>query len=152
MTNAMSAPVLPMDLREILRILPHRYPMLLVDRIVAYDPGRTIEGLKNVTFNEPFFQGHFPGAPVMPGVLLLEGMAQVGGILAYLDTPESIGSKLIYFAGIDGARFRQPVVPGDQVRYHLEMLKQKGRIRKMAGKALVDGQVVAEAELMATFA
>ncbi len=152
MTSETATVTLPMDIREIMRILPHRYPMLLVDRIVAYEAGKSVTGIKNVTINEPFFQGHFPVAPVMPGVLLLEGMAQVGGILAYLDKPELIGNKLIYFAGIDGARFRQPVVPGDQVRFHLQMLKQKGRMSKMAASAHVDGQLVAEAELMATFA
>ena len=142
---------LPIDIKRIMEILPHRYPFLLVDRIVAMDQGKTITGLKNVSMNEPFFQGHFPGEPVMPGVLILEGMAQVGGILACLADPAMIG-KLVYFAGVDKARFRRVVRPGDQLIYKLEMVKQKGKIIKMAGQAFVDDQLVTEAELMASFA
>ena len=141
-----------LDIKEILRLLPHRYPFLLVDRILAGEKGKSLVGLKNVSMNEPFFQGHFPAEPIMPGVLILEGMAQVGGILAFYTIPEMIGDKLIYFAGIDKVRFRRPVVPGDQLIYEMEVLKHKGKIWKMAGKAKVNGDVAAEAEFMAAFA
>ena len=140
-----------LDIKERIRLLPHRYPFLLVDRILEGEKGKSMTGLKNVSMNEPFFQGHFPTEPIMPGVLILEGMAQVGGILAYYSIPEMIGEKLIYFAGIDKVRFRQTVVPGDQLIYEMEVLKQKGKIWKMAGKAKVDDKVAAEAEFMAAF-
>jgi len=130
-------------------LLPHRYPFLLVDRITKIEEGRTIEGLKNVTINEPFFQGHFPGHPVMPAVLILEAMAQVGGMLM-LNTVDDPSSNLVYFMGIDGAKFRRPVVPGDQLHFKLELLSAKRRVMKMRGEAFVDGQLVAEAELLAT--
>lgn len=139
------------DIMEIMRLLPHRYPFLLVDRITSLIPGKSVSGIKNVTINEPFFQGHFPQRPVMPGVLMLEGMAQAGGCMAYYSLPDMIGKKLIYFAGIDKARFRKPVEPGDQVVYRLEMVKQKRTIIVMAARAFVDEKVVAEAELMASF-
>jgi 3-hydroxyacyl-[acyl-carrier-protein] dehydratase len=139
------------DIVEILKILPHRYPFVMVDRILSLELGKEIVGLKNVTINEPFFQGHFPTRPVMPGVLILEGMAQVGGIMAYYSNPEAIGKKLLFFAGIDKARFRRPVVPGDQLIFTLKLLKEKRSIMVMAASASVDGQVVAEAELMASF-
>ncbi len=142
---------LPMDVKAIMEILPHRYPFLLVDRITALDPGKTITGLKNVSMNEPYFQGHFPGEPVMPGVLILEGMAQVGCILSCLTDPAMIG-RLAFFAGVDKARFRRVVRPGDQLIYKLELVKQKAKIIKMAGQAFVDDQLVTEAELMASFA
>lgn len=142
---------LPLDIKKIMEILPHRYPFLLVDRIVELDKGKTITGVKNVSFNEPFFQGHFPHEPVMPGVLILEAMAQVGGILACLSDPEMIG-HLVYFAGVDKARFRRVVRPGDQLVMRLEMVKQKGKVIKMTGKAFVDDQLATEAELMASFA
>jgi len=148
--TAVSAIELPIDTKGIMALLPHRYPFLLVDRIVALEKGKSISGLKNVTMNEPFFQGHFPGEPVMPGVLMLEGLAQTGGILAILSDPEMLG-RLVYFAGVDKARFRRVVRPGDQLIYQLEMIKQKGKVTKMAGKAYVDGQLVTEAELMASF-
>ena len=147
----MSIDAAAIDIKEIMRLLPHRYPFLLVDRILEIEKAKSITGLKNVTINEPFFQGHFPSEPVMPGVLILEGMAQVGGILAYHSIPEMVGEKLIYFAGIDKVRFRQPVVPGDQLLVEMEVLKQKGKIWKMAGKAKVNGNLVAEAELLAAF-
>ncbi|MBE9520308.1 MAG: 3-hydroxyacyl-ACP dehydratase FabZ [Proteobacteria bacterium] len=147
----MSIDVAAIDIKEIMRLLPHRYPFLLVDRIIEAEKAKSIIGLKNVTINEPFFQGHFPSEPVMPGVLILEGMAQIGGILAYHSIPEMVGKKLIYFAGIDKAKFRQPVVPGDQLLIEMKVLKQKGKIWKMAGKAKVNGDLVAEAELLAAF-
>jgi len=147
----MSIDAAAIDIKEIMRLLPHRYPFLLVDRILEVEKDKSITGLKNVTINEPFFQGHFPVEPVMPGVLILEGMAQIGGILAYHSIPEMVGDKLIYFAGIDKARFRKPVVPGDQLLIEMKVLKQKGKIWKMAGKAKVNGDLVAEAELLAAF-
>lgn len=140
------------DIKKILAMLPHRYPFIMVDRVLAVEAGKKITGLKNVTINEPFFQGHFPGEPIMPGVLILEGMAQAGGLLAYHSIQDMIGEKLIYFAGMDGVRFRKTVVPGDQIIFEMEVLKHKGKIWKMAGRALVDGQLAAEAELMAAFA
>jgi 3-hydroxyacyl-[acyl-carrier-protein] dehydratase len=150
----MSAIVIPekIDILEILRLLPHRYPFVMVDRILAITVDKDIVGLKNVTINEPFFQGHFPGRPVMPGVLILEGMAQVGGVLAFYSAPENIGNKVLYFVGIDKARFRQPVTPGDQIHFKLEILKGRRGIWQMAGQAYVEERLVAEAELMASFA
>jgi 3-hydroxyacyl-[acyl-carrier-protein] dehydratase len=139
------------DILEILKLLPHRYPFVMVDRILSMEMGKEIVGLKNVTINEPFFQGHFPARPVMPGVLILEGMAQVGGIMAFYANPEAIGKKLLFFAGIDKARFRKPVVPGDQLIFTLKLIKQKRGITIMSAVAEVDGQAVAEAELMASF-
>ena len=139
------------DIVEILRLLPHRYPFILIDRVISMVPEQEVVVLKNVTINEPFFQGHFPDRPVMPGVLMLEGMAQAGGILAYCSEPENIGVKLLYFAGIDKARFRNPVGPGDQLIYKLNLLKKKRGIWKMGAAAYVDDNLVAEAELMASF-
>ncbi len=139
------------DIVEILKTLPHRYPFVMVDRIISMEVGNKISGLKNVTINEPFFQGHFPGRPVMPGVLILEGMAQVGGIMAFFANPDAIGKKLLFFAGINKARFRKPVVPGDQLILNLKLTKQKRTLMVMEGKAYVDDKIVAEAELMATF-
>jgi 3-hydroxyacyl-[acyl-carrier-protein] dehydratase len=129
---------------EILGILPHRYPFLLVDRIVALEPQKRITGLKNVTVNEPFFQGHFPGAPVMPGVLIIESMAQVAGVLIYRDLPDK-EKKLIYFTGIESAKFRRPVIPGDQLRIEMKLLVRRTNFGKMAGTATVDGKLAAEA-------
>ncbi len=137
------------EIQKIMDFLPHRYPFLLVDRILEVEPGVSIKGLKNVTINEPFFQGHFPGQPIMPGVLILEAMAQVATILAKLTDPEELADKLVYFAGIDGVRFRHPVYPGDQLILELVNLKRKRNIWKMAGKAYVADRLVAEAELMA---
>jgi UDP-3-O-[3-hydroxymyristoyl] N-acetylglucosamine deacetylase/3-hydroxyacyl-[acyl-carrier-protein] dehydratase len=136
------------DITAIMDILPHRYPFLLVDRITRIDEGHSIEGIKNVTINEPFFQGHFPGHPIMPAVLILEAMAQVGGLLL-LNAVENPNDKLMYFMGIDGARFRRPVTPGDQVRFRLTLLRYRGETAKMRGEAFVDDQLVAEAELLA---
>jgi 3-hydroxyacyl-[acyl-carrier-protein] dehydratase len=149
----MSEFVIPenIDILEILKVLPHRYPFVMVDRILDIEVGKQVVGLKNVTINEPFFQGHFPQRPVMPGVLILEGLAQVGGIMAYYAHPEAIGNKLLFFAGIDKARFRRPVVPGDQLIFTLDLLKEKRSVMVMSAKAEVDGKLVAEAELMASF-
>jgi 3-hydroxyacyl-[acyl-carrier-protein] dehydratase len=148
----MASDIQNLDIKEIIRLLPHRYPFLLVDRILEGEKMKNLVGLKNVTINEPFFQGHFPSEPIMPGVLILEGMAQAGGILAYYSMPEMVGKKLFYFAGIDKVKFRRPVVPGDQLIYEVEVIKQKGKIWKMAGKAKVDDKLAAEAELMAALA
>jgi beta-hydroxyacyl-ACP dehydratase FabZ len=137
------------DIRKIMGFLPHRYPFILVDRIVEMTPHERIVGLKNVTMNEPFFQGHFPGAPVMPGVLIVEAMAQAGGILAYASRGEDQEKEVVYFMGIDKARFRKPVIPGDQLILEMISTKTRGNVFKMSGKASVDGALVAEAEIMA---
>jgi 3-hydroxyacyl-[acyl-carrier-protein] dehydratase len=139
-----------MDIKAILDLLPHRYPFVMVDRVLEFEKGKSIVGLKNVSMGEPFFQGHFPGEPVMPGVLILEGMAQVGAVLAYLSA-DSIEGKLVYFAGLDKVRFRKVVRPGDQLIFRLDMIKHKTKLTKMQGKAYVDDALVAEAELLATF-
>ena len=139
------------DVREILNVLPHRYPFILVDRILEITLGERIVGLKNVTINEPFFQGHFPAEPIMPGVLILEGMAQVGAILAYLTDFEKFGGQLVYFAGLDEVRFRRKVVPGDQLIIKVEVLKRKSKVYKLAAQAYVEDNLAAEAQLMATF-
>ncbi|MCL7487692.1 MAG: 3-hydroxyacyl-ACP dehydratase FabZ [Desulfobulbaceae bacterium] len=140
-----------LDIKEILEILPHRYPFVMVDRILEYAERQFITGIKNVTINESFFMGHFPGEPVMPGVMILEGMAQIGALLAYKSMPEAIGSKLVYFAGIDKVRFRKMVRPGDQLLFRVECIKMKPKLSKMSARAYVDDQLAAEAELMATF-
>ena len=137
------------NIEEIIKLLPHRYPFMLVDRILEIMPGESIVALKNVTINEPFFQGHFPSQPIMPGVLILEGMAQTGGLLAYITKPDMVGKKLIYFAGLDNVRFRQTVIPGDQIVFKLDVLKCKGKIWKMNARAFVEEKLVAEAQLMA---
>ena len=137
------------DVREIMQIMPHRYPFLLVDRIESLKEGEEIVGIKNVTINEPFFAGHFPGNPIMPGVLIIEAMAQVGGILAFHSSPKEWAGSLVYFMGIDKVRFRKPVVPGDQLRLKLTTIRQKQRVFKMRGEAYVEDTLVAEAELMA---
>jgi len=137
------------DIHKILQILPHRYPFILVDRILDFVPGERITGLKNVTINEPFFQGHFPGIPIMPGVLILEAMAQTGGVLIAKSADlESMGA-LIYFMSIDKVRFRKPVEPGDQLILELEILKMRTKVAKMTGIAKVNDTLVAEGEFMA---
>jgi len=139
----------PLDVRAIMEIIPHRYPFLLVDRVLELEEGKRIVALKNVTFNEPFFQGHFPGNPIMPGVLVVEAMAQAGAILLLHSRPESRG-KVVYFAGIDRAKFRRPVVPGDVVRLEVEVLKLRSRTCLMRGKAYVGQSLVAEAEIFSS--
>jgi UDP-3-O-[3-hydroxymyristoyl] N-acetylglucosamine deacetylase / 3-hydroxyacyl-[acyl-carrier-protein] dehydratase len=139
-----------MDIGRIMGMLPHRYPFLLVDRIVEVEGTKRIVGIKNVTINEPFFQGHFPGHPIMPGVLIIEAMAQVGGMLLMSHFEgQNIEDKVVYFMSLDNVKFRRPVVPGDQIRFELEMLSFRGKTCKMKGVGYVDGQVVAEAEMMA---
>jgi UDP-3-O-[3-hydroxymyristoyl] N-acetylglucosamine deacetylase / 3-hydroxyacyl-[acyl-carrier-protein] dehydratase len=137
------------DAKEIEQLLPHRYPMLLVDRILELEVGKRVVGIKNVTMNEHFFQGHFPGHPIMPGVLIVEAMAQCGGVLLMKSSPESQG-KVVYFVAIDNVKFRKPVLPGDQLRLELEVDKIRTRLAKMIGKAYVGNDLVCEAELMST--
>jgi len=139
------------DIQKIMAFLPHRYPFLLIDRVIEIKPGDRIMALKNVTMNEPYFQGHFPGQPVMPGVLIIEAMAQAGGILAYESGSAGNHGQLIYFMGMDKVRFRKPVVPGDQLIFEAKIIKMRTKVAKMTGTATVDNQLVAEAELMASF-
>jgi 3-hydroxyacyl-[acyl-carrier-protein] dehydratase len=142
-----------MNVQQIEKLLPHRHPFLLVDRILSLEPEKRVVGLKCVTANEPFFVGHFPGHPVMPGVLILEALAQCSAIMALASMPpEKRAGKVIYFMSIDGARFRRPVVPGDRLELHCEMLRNKPTLMKTRGEAKVDGQVVAEGEFMAMLA
>ena len=143
---------LPLTYSDIIKILPHRPPFLLVDMITELELGERVVGIKNVTINEPFFEGHFPGNPIMPGVLVIEAMAQVGGILARLSEPESMklgASKAIYFAAMDKVKFRKPVAPGDQIIFELIAMRKGTRIWKMKGRAMVKKELVAEAELVA---
>jgi 3-hydroxyacyl-[acyl-carrier-protein] dehydratase len=135
-----------LDITQIQAILPHRYPFLLVDRIIEFEENKRIVGIKNVTLNEPFFQGHFPGAPVMPGVLIIEAMAQTAGVLMLGKIPDR-DTKLVFFTGIDGAKFRKPVVPGDQLLMELTVLRYRPRYIKLNGTAYVDGVLVAEAQI-----
>ena len=135
------------DIDEIKKLLPHRYPFLLVDRIVELELSKRIVGIKNVTINEPFFTGHFPEKPIMPGVLILEAMAQAGGVLAFKSFPGMEGS--VFFTGIDDARFRKPVIPGDQLKLVIEVVRHRREIWVFDGKALVDDDIVAEARIMA---
>ena len=135
-----------MNVNEIMKLLPHRYPFLLVDKIVDLKPGESAIGLKNVTINEPFFQGHFPGQPIMPGVLVVEAMAQVAGVMAFRSGMEG---KSVYFMSIDNVKFRRPIVPGDQVMMEIKVLKQRGNVWRFSGNATVDGKLVSEAEFTA---
>jgi len=139
-----------MDVLEIQKLLPHRYPFLLVDRVVSIEPGKALRAYKNVSVNEPFFEGHFPGHPVMPGVLVLEALAQASAILAYRSTGFDPAQKVTYLMAIDGAKFRRPTVPGDRLELEVEVLRFKGSILKTRGVAKVDGEVVAEGEFLAT--
>jgi 3-hydroxyacyl-[acyl-carrier-protein] dehydratase len=139
-----------MDIVDIQQLLPHRYPFLLVDRVVEVVPGQKLVALKNVTIHEPFFNGHFPGHPVMPGVLILEALAQATAILAYKTANMDPTRKVSYLMGVDGARFRKPVVPGDRLQLNIEVLRHKGAIWKTKGTATVDGARVAEGEFLAT--
>jgi 3-hydroxyacyl-[acyl-carrier-protein] dehydratase len=136
-----------LDVNEIQKILPHRYPFLFVDSIVEMERLKRVVGIKNVTINESFFQGHFPGQPIMPGVLIIESMAQTGGVLLLQEVPDR-ESKLLYFVAVDGARFRRPVVPGDQLRVEMKVISWRGDFCKLEGRATVDGQLAAEATLM----
>ena len=140
-----------LNLTEILNILPHRYPFVLVDRILEVQPPDFVKGMKNVTYNEHFFQGHFPGQPVMPGVLIVEAMAQTGGILAYQSLPEA-KDRLFFFMGMDKVKFRRPVVPGDQLIMECTATHRSSRAWKMQGKAFVDGQLAVQADLTAAVA
>ena len=135
------------DINEIKNILPHRYPLLLVDRIEKLDPGEKVVGIKNVTINEEFFQGHYPGHPIMPGVLIVEAMAQVSGFLMK-NTIENPENKIPYFAGIDKAKFRQPVKPGDQLRIEADVIRLRNSVSKISAKAYVEDKLAAEAELL----
>jgi 3-hydroxyacyl-[acyl-carrier-protein] dehydratase len=137
------------EIKEIMKILPHAYPFLLVDRILEMEAGKRIVGIKNVTYNEPFFPGHFPGRPIMPGVLIVEAMAQTAGILIYQSIDEESRRKPALFLGMDNVKFRKPVIPGDQLRLEVEITKHRQSIWGFKGKALVDGKLVAEAELLA---
>lgn len=137
-----------MDSLAIQATLPHRYPFLLVDRIITFEVNHRIVGIKNVTLNEPFFQGHFPNHPIMPGVLILEVMAQIGGVLAFKSVPQS-GRHIVYLTGVDKAKFRKPVVPGDQLRVEIVVLKRRAPFWKMQGKAYVESNLICEAELTA---
>ncbi|MBF0142643.1 MAG: 3-hydroxyacyl-ACP dehydratase FabZ [Magnetococcales bacterium] len=135
--------------QDILETLPHRYPFLMIDRVLEVEPGKRILALKNVTFNEPQFTGHFPGSPVMPGVLTLEAMAQASAMLAGYTDPQAVRGRLVYFMTIDKARFRRPVVPGDQIKIEMTLVKRRKDVWRFAGKAFVDGHVAVEAEMMA---
>ncbi len=140
-----------MDIHEILKLLPHRYPFLMVDRVLSFEKGKSIQALKNVSINEPFFSGHFPHRPVMPGVLMLEAMAQAAALLSFDAMGVTLDDKTVYyFAGIDGARFKRPVEPGDQLIMDVELLRHKAGIFKFKGVTRVDGKVACEAELMCT--
>ncbi|MGR6035904.1 MAG: 3-hydroxyacyl-ACP dehydratase FabZ [Candidatus Nitrosoglobus sp.] len=141
-----------LDIHEILKHLPHRYPFLLIDRVIECIPGKSLVAIKNVSYNEPYFQGHFPELPIMPGVLILESLAQATGILAF-KTTETLPSEeaIYYFAGIDKARFKRPVVPGDQMRLEVELVRSLRRLWKFTGKVTVDGSLVASADVMCSY-
>jgi 3-hydroxyacyl-[acyl-carrier-protein] dehydratase len=140
-----------LDIQEIIKLLPHRYPFIMIDRILELTPGEKVIALKNVTINEPFFQGHFPENPIMPGVLIIEAMGQAGAVLAAKSLERESHDSLIYFMGMDKVKFRKPVIPGDQLIFEMKFLKQRRNVFRMSGTAYVDKKVVAQAELMATF-
>ncbi|WP_404339260.1 3-hydroxyacyl-ACP dehydratase FabZ [Pseudoalteromonas mariniglutinosa] len=137
-----------LDIQEILSLLPHRYPMLLVDRVLDFTPGKSLHAIKNVTINEPIFTGHFPNQPIFPGVLILEAMAQATGLLGFKTVENRSENELYLFAAIDNARFKQPVLPGDTMHLHVEFVKERRNIWKFAAEAKVDGKVVCNAEIM----
>lgn len=140
------------DIARVMQLLPHRYPFLLVDRIYDMDGDQSAVGLKNVTINEPFFMGHFPQYPVMPGVLIIEGLAQTAGALCVHSLGEGYKAELVYFMGIDKAKFRKPVLPGDQLHYHVRKIRNRGRVWRFYGEARVNGEIAAEAEISAMLA
>ena len=140
-----------LDIQEIIKLLPHRYPFIMIDRILELTPGEKVIALKNVTINEPFFQGHFPENPIMPGVLIIEAMGQAGAVLAAKSMERESHDSLIYFMGMDKVKFHKPVIPGDQLIFEMKFLKQRRNVFRMSGTAYVDEKVVAQAELMATF-
>jgi beta-hydroxyacyl-ACP dehydratase FabZ len=141
-----------LDIQKIIEMLPHRYPMVLIDRVIELIPGEKIAAIKNVTCNEPFFRGHFPQDPIMPGVLIVEGMAQAGGVLAFSSQPEEMYGRPVYFMGMDKVKFRKPVVPGDQLMFDVRFLKKSSWAVKLSGTAMVGENKVSEAEFTATFA
>jgi 3-hydroxyacyl-[acyl-carrier-protein] dehydratase len=140
------------DIHDVMKLLPHRYPFLLVDRLYDMDADESCVGVKNVTINEPFFQGHFPQFPVMPGVLIIEGLAQTAGALCVSNVSEDYKAELVYFMGIDNAKFRKPVLPGDQLHYHVKKIRNRGRVWRFRCEAKVNGKVVAEADISAMLA
>ncbi len=139
------------DILKIMEFLPHRYPFIMIDRVLELESGQKIKALKNVTINEPYFQGHFPGEPIMPGALIIEAMGQSGGVLVAESRGEERHGSSMYFMGFDKVRFRKPVVPGDQLILEVSILRMREKVVKLAGSATVDGQIVAEAELLAAF-
>jgi 3-hydroxyacyl-[acyl-carrier-protein] dehydratase len=144
----MTSPTI-INIEQIIKLIPHRYPLLLVDKIIAVEPNKSIVGVKNVTFNEPHFTGHFPDKPIMPGVLIIEAMAQAGAIMVIHSGDFNPEDNLVYFMSIDGAKFRKPVIPGDVLELHIETIQNRGAVWKLAGVAKVDGQKVAEANFSA---
>jgi len=142
----------PIDINEIMKMMPHRYPFLLVDRVVSYEKNKTISAYKNVTYNEPFFQGHFPGNPIMPGVLIVEAMAQTGGILCVLSLKGRLPNGVMYFMGMDKVKFRKPVKPGDRMDITVNVTKLRDRTIKFRGEVFVDESKAAEGEFLATIA
>jgi 3-hydroxyacyl-[acyl-carrier-protein] dehydratase len=143
-------PRVELDIQKILEILPHRYPFVLVDRVTAIDKGKSIEGHKMVSFNEPWASGHFPGRPIMPGVLIIEALAQIGGILAYASEPFNSTNSLMYFLGIDKAKFRHTVTPGDRLELRVDVLHHRSNVWKLRGEATVEGTLCAQGELLAS--
>jgi 3-hydroxyacyl-[acyl-carrier-protein] dehydratase len=139
-----------LDIAKILEVLPHRYPFVMVDRVTQIDAGKSIRGHKMVSYNEPWCVGHFPGRPIMPGVLIIESLTQIGGILAYASDPFDVSKSLMYFLGVDKAKFRRPVTPGDRLDLHVEVVHHRGSVWKLRGQATVDGALAAQGELLAS--